>query len=67
MPFLPNLGATEWIIIAVLVIVLFGSKKLTELARGLGESGKELKRAKREFHSALDETKEEKTEKKDRD
>ena len=64
MPFLPNLGATEWIIIAVLVIVLFGSKKLTELARGLGESGKELKRAKREFTSAKEEIREDRPEKK---
>jgi len=60
MPFLPNLGTTEWVIIAILVIVFFGSKKLTELARGLGESGKELKKAKKEFHSAMDENKEDK-------
>ena len=52
MPF-PNLGATEWIIIGIILVVLFGSKKMTEMAKGLGESSKELKRAKKEFHSAL--------------
>lgn len=67
MPFLPNLGATEWIIIAVLVLVLFGSKKLTELARGLGESGKELKRAKKEFQTAKEEIREDNTEGKKED
>lgn len=64
MPFLPNLGATEWIIIGVLLVVLFGSKKLTELARGLGESGKELKKVKKEFQDTFHESKKEtKTEK----
>ncbi len=56
MPFLGNLGTAEWIIIAVLVVVFFGSKKLTELGRGLGESGRELKRVRKEFHAAVKET-----------
>lgn len=40
------LGKTELIILIVLaVIVLFvGGKKLPELARGVGEAGKELKK-----------------------
>jgi len=40
------LGKTEIIILIVLaVIVLFvGGKKLPELARGIGEAGKELKK-----------------------
>ena len=55
MPILGSLGATEWIIIGVVVFLLFGGKKMTELARGLGESGKELKRVKKEFNTAVDE------------
>ncbi len=53
MPFIGNLGSTEWIIIGVVLLVLFGGKKLTELAKGLGESSRELKKAKKEFQSAL--------------
>ncbi len=48
-----NLGTTEIIIIAVVLLILFGGKKLPELARGLGQSGKELKKAKVELEKAL--------------
>lgn len=48
---MPNLGTTEIIIIAVLLLVLFGSKKIVDLARGLGESKKELKKAAKELKS----------------
>ena len=39
-----NLGTWEIILILVGVIILFGGKKIPELARGLGESLKEFKR-----------------------
>ena len=58
-----NIGTTEIIIIAVVLMVLFGAKKLPEFARGLGESGKELKKASREFKSAITEDEEEKEDK----
>lgn len=35
---MPNLGPTELIILAVLVILLFGSKKLPDAARSIGRS-----------------------------
>ena len=38
-----NLGAPELLIIAVVVVLLFGSKKLPEMARSLGRSAKILK------------------------
>jgi sec-independent protein translocase protein TatA len=38
-----NLGATELIIIAVVIILLFGAKKLPDMARSLGRSAKILK------------------------
>lgn len=63
MPFFSNLGTTEWVIIGVVIFVLFGGKKLTELARGLGESGKELKRVKKEFHKAVKDDNDEPSEK----
>ena len=57
-----NLGTTEIIIIAVVLLILFGGKKLPELARGLGQSGRELKKAKAELEKALtDNSKESKT------
>lgn len=55
MPFLGNIGSTEIIIIAVVLLVLFGGKKVNELARGIGEAGKDLKKAKNEFQSAFEE------------
>ncbi|MBU1031563.1 twin-arginine translocase TatA/TatE family subunit [Patescibacteria group bacterium] len=51
-----NLGSKEILIVALVIFFLFGSKKLTEWAKGLGEAGKELKKAKKEFSSAIDET-----------
>lgn len=42
---LGGLGTTELIIIAVVLLVLFGGKKLPELARGLGEAIREFKRS----------------------
>jgi sec-independent protein translocase protein TatA len=56
MPFLNNIGSTELIIIGVILLVLFGGKKLSELARGLGESGRELKNIKKEMTNAYNET-----------
>ena len=54
-----NIGTVEIIIIALVILVLFGGKKLPELARGLGQSGKKLKKAQKELKTALteDETK----------
>ena len=40
-----GLGSTEIIIIAVVLLVLFGGRKLPELGRGIGQSIKELKHA----------------------
>ena len=54
---LGNLGTAELLIIAIVVLVFFGSKKLNELARGLGESTKEYKKIRRDFHSAVSEDK----------
>ncbi len=43
-----NLGPMEWVIILIVVLVLFGGKKLPELAKGLGQGIKEFKSASRE-------------------
>ena len=44
-----GIGTTEIIIIAVVLLLLFGSKKMVELARGLGETKKELTKVKQEL------------------
>jgi len=35
---MPNLGVMEWILILLVLILLFGSKKLPDTARALGQS-----------------------------
>jgi sec-independent protein translocase protein TatA len=40
-----NLGATEIILILLIVLVFFGAKKIPELAKGLGTGIKEFKNA----------------------
>jgi sec-independent protein translocase protein TatA len=42
------LGGTEIFLILVVVLVLFGAKKIPELAKGLGTGIKEFKKATRE-------------------
>jgi sec-independent protein translocase protein TatA len=51
--FLPNLGGPDLIIILLIVLVLFGAKKLPELARGMGSAIKEFQKAKDEFSNEL--------------
>jgi len=55
-----NLGGGEIILILALVLILFGAKKLPELAKGLGTGIKEFKKATREvtdeIHTAMDDT-----------
>ena len=41
--FLGNLGTGEIIIIAIIVLLLFGGKKIPELMKGLGKGVKNLK------------------------
>ena len=43
--FIGSLGAPEIIIIALVVLLLFGGKKIPELMRGLGRGVKEFKDA----------------------
>ena len=53
------LGTPELIIIAILVLVLFGAKKLPTFARSLGKSMGEFKKAKDEFEKELHNAQEE--------
>ena len=53
------LGGWEWVIVILAILLLFGAKKIPELARGLGQGIKEFKKATREvtdeIHNAAEE------------
>lgn len=42
---LQSIGLTEWLIIALIIILLFGARKIPEFFRGLGEAVKEFKKS----------------------
>jgi len=44
-----NLAGPDLIIILLIVLLLFGAKKLPELARGMGQAVREFSKAKDEF------------------
>jgi sec-independent protein translocase protein TatA len=45
----------EWIVVAVVLVLLFGAKKLPELARSVGKSTSEFKKGMSEGASEADE------------
>ena len=49
-----GLGPWEIILILAVVLVLFGAKKLPELAKGMGQGIKEFKKASRDVQGELD-------------
>src|SRR5438067_3700346 len=48
-----NLAGPDLIVILLIVLVLFGAKKLPELARGMGQAVREFQKAKDEFNDEL--------------
>ena len=55
---LGNIGAPELIIIAVLLLLFFGGKKIPEFIRGIGESIREFKKGAKEEPEKEEEEKE---------
>jgi sec-independent protein translocase protein TatA len=51
--FIGGLGGQEMIIIFLIVLLLFGAKKLPELARGVGKSMGEFKKARDDFEREI--------------
>ncbi len=47
------IGMPELIVIFVVILLLFGAKKLPELARGVGKSMGEFKKAREEFEREI--------------
>jgi|TARA_B110000438_G_scaffold235332_1_gene232036 sec-independent protein translocase protein TatA len=56
--FIQGIGAPELLVVFLIVLLFFGAKRLPELARGLGKSMKEFKKATQEvqedFQEAMD-------------
>lgn len=51
--FLGNLRGWEWIIILVVVLLLFGGKKIPELMRGIGKGVKSFKQGMNEVQEEI--------------
>lgn len=47
-------GATEWIVIGLAILLLFGAKKIPELARGLGQGINEFRKASNEIRKEIE-------------
>ena len=50
-------GGMEWLLIALVVLLLFGGKKIPELAKGLGSGIKNFKKAAKDDDDEVAETK----------
>ncbi len=46
-------GGGEWILIVLAIVLLFGAKKIPELARGLGKGIREFKDASKEIQDEI--------------
>lgn len=51
-----SFGTTEIIIIAILVLVLFGAKRIPELAKGLGQGIKEFRKASSDIKKEIEDS-----------
>jgi sec-independent protein translocase protein TatA len=49
-----GLGGWEWVIILLAVLLLFGAKKIPELAKGLGQGIREFKKATKEVTNEIE-------------
>ncbi len=56
---LAMIGPTEIIIIAIIILLLFGGRKIPELMKGLGKGMKEFKDAQKDNENGTSETKKE--------
>ena len=57
-------GGMEWLLIALVVLLLFGGKKIPELAKGLGSGIKNFKKAIKEDEDEVVQNKSEELERK---
>ncbi|OGX13037.1 MAG: preprotein translocase subunit TatA [Omnitrophica WOR_2 bacterium RIFCSPLOWO2_02_FULL_63_16] len=55
--FLQNIGLPELLVILLIVLLLFGAKRLPEMARGLGRSLSEFKKGLKEIERDVNDAK----------
>lgn len=48
-------GGIEWVLIVLAILLLFGAKRIPDLARGLGKGIREFKDATKEIKKEVDE------------
>jgi sec-independent protein translocase protein TatA len=48
-----NVGFQELLLIFLVILLLFGAKKLPELARGLGQAMREFRKATKEMEESI--------------
>lgn len=53
--FLPNIGGYEFLVLLLLALLLFGGKKIPELARGIGKGIREFNSARANIESEIKE------------
>jgi sec-independent protein translocase protein TatA len=51
-----SFGTTEVIIIAIIILVLFGAKRIPELAKGLGQGIKEFRKASNDIKREIEDS-----------
>ena len=51
-----NMGIWEWVIIFLVVLLLFGGKKIPELMKGLGKGVRSFKEGVKEVEKEIDDT-----------
>ncbi len=56
-----NIGITDWVIILLIVLILFGGKQLPELAKSLGKSLSAFKKGMKEGEDELKKSLEDKS------
>jgi len=59
---IPSVGGPELIILLVIILLLFGAKRIPELAKGLGTGMREFRKGSRGDYEVEEEKKEEKNE-----
>ncbi len=50
----PGIGMSELLVIVLVVLLLFGSKRLPELARGIGKGMREFRKAAEDVKREID-------------
>ena len=60
-----SIGLREWIIIAFIILLIFGSKRLPELARSIGKALSEFRKGMRDVQDELQKGEESGEEKKE--